>query len=69
MRADLSGGRFDSRECLFYRGHCESNDTGLDIAEIQNLYNNVTYMYPNANIWLVGHSVCRPRTSLEGDGN
>lgn len=23
----------------------------------QNLYNNVTYMYPNANIWLVGHSV------------
>ena len=20
----------------------------------QNLYNNVTYMYPNANIWLVG---------------
>jgi len=26
-------------------------------AEVQDLYNNVTYMYPNANIWLVGHSV------------
>ncbi|KIO18591.1 hypothetical protein M407DRAFT_246439 [Tulasnella calospora MUT 4182] len=22
-----------------------------------NLYNNVTYLYPNANIWLVGHSL------------
>jgi putative lipase involved disintegration of autophagic bodies len=21
---------------------------------LQNLYNNVTYMYPNANIWLIG---------------
>jgi len=23
----------------------------------QNLYNNVSYMYPNATIWLIGHSV------------
>ena len=23
----------------------------------QDLYNNVTYMFPNANIWLIGHSV------------
>jgi putative lipase involved disintegration of autophagic bodies len=25
---------------------------------LQNLYNNVTYMYPNANIWLIGS--CQP---------
>lgn len=28
----------------------------------QNLYNNVTYMYPNSNIWLIGkncqHALC-----------
>ena len=23
----------------------------------QDLYNKVTYMYPNANIWLTGHSL------------
>ena len=23
----------------------------------QNLFNNVTYMYPTANIWIVGHSL------------
>ena len=23
----------------------------------QNLYNNLTYMYPTANIWITGHSL------------
>jgi len=39
----------------------------------QNLYNNITYMYPNATIWLVGHSVsylicqvAKLTSSLEG---
>ena len=30
----------------------------------QNLYNNVTYMYPNANIWVIGeyslYHACKP---------
>lgn len=34
---------------------------------LQNLYNNVTYMYPNATIWLIGHSV-RPHIRIaDGD--
>jgi len=31
-----------------------------------NLYNNVTYMYPNANIWLIGHSLGGSLASLLG---
>ncbi|EKM56114.1 uncharacterized protein PHACADRAFT_145221 [Phanerochaete carnosa HHB-10118-sp] len=31
-----------------------------------NLYNNVTYMYPNANIWLIGHSLGGSLASLIG---
>ncbi|KZT11184.1 alpha/beta-hydrolase [Laetiporus sulphureus 93-53] len=31
-----------------------------------NLYYNVTYMYPNANIWLVGHSLGGSLASLVG---
>ncbi|WVR03882.1 hypothetical protein IAU60_000881 [Kwoniella sp. DSM 27419] len=31
-----------------------------------NLYNNVTYMYPNASIWLVGHSLGGSVSSLIG---
>ncbi|WWC87804.1 uncharacterized protein L201_002696 [Kwoniella dendrophila CBS 6074] len=31
-----------------------------------NLYNNVTYMYPNATIWLVGHSLGGSLSSLVG---
>ncbi|KAF8888293.1 hypothetical protein BD779DRAFT_1524577 [Infundibulicybe gibba] len=31
-----------------------------------NLYNNVTYMYPNANIWIVGHSLGGALSSLLG---
>ena len=32
----------------------------------QNLYNNVTYMYPNANIWLTGHSLGGSLAALLG---
>jgi len=31
-----------------------------------NLYNNVTYLYPNANIWLIGHSLGGSLASLLG---
>lgn len=31
-----------------------------------NLYNNVTYMYPNANIWLTGHSLGGSLSALIG---
>ncbi|KAI0067284.1 alpha/beta-hydrolase [Artomyces pyxidatus] len=31
-----------------------------------NLYNNLTYMYPNANIWLTGHSLGGALASLLG---
>jgi len=31
-----------------------------------NLYNNVTYMYPDANIWMIGHSLGGALASLIG---
>jgi len=31
-----------------------------------NLYNNLTYMYPNANIWVIGHSLGGALASLLG---
>jgi len=31
-----------------------------------NLYNNVSYMYPNANIWIIGHSLGGALASLLG---
>ena len=33
---------------------------------MQNLYNNVTYIYPHANIWVVGHSLGGAVASLLG---
>ncbi|KAG6817035.1 hypothetical protein H0H87_000447 [Tephrocybe sp. NHM501043] len=33
---------------------------------IQNLYNNISYMYPEANIWVVGHSLGGGLASLVG---
>ncbi|OCH86209.1 alpha/beta-hydrolase [Obba rivulosa] len=42
-----------AEESLFY-------STGI------NLYNNVTYMYPQANIWIVGHSLGGSLASLIG---
>lgn len=31
-----------------------------------NLYNNLTYMYPNSNIWIIGHSLGGALASLLG---
>jgi putative lipase involved disintegration of autophagic bodies len=31
-----------------------------------NLYNNVTYLYPDANIWVIGHSLGGSLASLVG---
>ncbi|MDN8980689.1 hypothetical protein Q0P29_14390, partial [Staphylococcus aureus] len=36
-------------------------------ADRQNLYNNVTYLYPNANIWLTGHSLGGGLAALIGN--
>ncbi|TFK34831.1 Alpha/Beta hydrolase protein [Crucibulum laeve] len=41
-------------------------DDGLFYPIGTNLYNNVTYMYPSANIWLTGHSLGGALASLVG---
>ena len=50
-----------TEESLFYsvgivRGRCCCACTLAtnEALSTQNLYNNVTYMYPNSNIWLIG---------------
>ena len=35
-------------------------------ADVKNLYNNITYMYPNATIWLAGHSLGGSISALIG---
>lgn len=32
----------------------------------QNLYNNITYLYPESNIWIIGHSLGGALASLLG---
>ena len=39
---------------------------GRGADRMQNLYNNVTYMYPDANIWLIGHSLGGSLAALMG---
>jgi hypothetical protein len=36
------------------------------ILDAQNLYNNLTYIYPEANIWIIGHSLGGGLASLLG---
>lgn len=59
--------------CDCYAGGYKCEQTCLEKALVEesayatvgtNLYNNVTYMYPKANIWLTGHSVSCPTGSL-----
>lgn len=38
----------------------------LNLTFLQNLYYNVTYLYPNANIWLTGHSLGGGLAALMG---
>ncbi|KAK8861512.1 hypothetical protein IAR55_002333 [Kwoniella newhampshirensis] len=59
--------------CDCYAGGWKCEQTCLEDALVAesvyatvgtNLYNNVTYMYPNATIWLVGHSLGGSVSSL-----
>ena len=38
----------------------------INYSKQQNLYNNVSYLYPNANIWMTGHSLGGGLASLVG---
>lgn len=55
---------------LFYPiglvGSIFANSNLLVLMVSQNLYNNVTYLYPDANIWLTGHSLGGGLASLIG---
>ncbi|KAF8635613.1 hypothetical protein AX15_000253 [Amanita polypyramis BW_CC] len=64
-----------STVCNCYKGGNRCDQTCLERALVEeslfypigvNLYNNVTYMYPNANIWIVGHSLGGALASLVG---
>ncbi|KAK7691229.1 hypothetical protein QCA50_006332 [Cerrena zonata] len=61
--------------CDCYRGNykCDQNclekslvDDSLFYPVGTNLYNNVTYLYPDANIWVIGHSLGGSLASLLG---
>src|SRR5712671_993340 len=57
-------------DSLFYptgvvRSLCLSSIMALNMLE-QNLYNNITSLYPNANIWVIGHSLGGSLASLLG---
>ncbi|KAJ7681269.1 Alpha/Beta hydrolase protein [Mycena rosella] len=60
-------------DCYAGGGKCDQRcveqsllDNNLFYAIGTNLYNDVAYMYPNANIWLVGHSLGGALASLLG---
>ncbi|KAG6835503.1 putative lipase atg15, partial [Arthromyces matolae] len=61
--------------CGCYRGGWKCDSKCLDKALIEdslfypigtNLYNNISYMYPNSNIWVIGHSLGGALASLLG---
>ncbi|BEI89873.1 uncharacterized protein CcaverHIS019_0212350 [Cutaneotrichosporon cavernicola] len=64
-----------STVCDCYAGGYKCEQTCLEKALVEesvyatvgtNLYNNITYMYPNANIWLTGHSLGGALAALIG---
>ncbi|KAL0954412.1 hypothetical protein HGRIS_003398 [Hohenbuehelia grisea] len=64
-----------STVCDCYRGGWRCNQECLESALIDdslfypigtNLYNNLTYMYPDSNIWIIGHSLGGALASLLG---
>ncbi|KAG7086317.1 hypothetical protein E1B28_002281 [Marasmius oreades] len=64
-----------STVCGCYEGgyKCNTNCVEKSLAEESlfypigmNLYNNITYMYPEANIWIIGHSLGGSLASLIG---
>ncbi|KAG6334638.1 hypothetical protein ID866_4449 [Astraeus odoratus] len=61
--------------CGCYRGGWKCDQDCLESALIEeslfypigtNLYNNLTYMYPTSNIWIIGHSLGGALASLLG---
>ncbi|CAE6495893.1 unnamed protein product [Rhizoctonia solani] len=56
-----SGGRCD-QSCVESSLQTDGLFYGIGV----NLYNNLTYMYPNAQIWVVGHSLGGSLASLVG---
>ncbi|KAH7930159.1 alpha/beta-hydrolase [Leucogyrophana mollusca] len=61
--------------CGCYRGGWKCDQNCLEDALIEdslfypigtNLYNNLTYMYPTSNIWIIGHSLGGALSSLLG---
>ncbi|KAK7032316.1 putative lipase atg15 [Paramarasmius palmivorus] len=61
--------------CGCYRGGWKCDQDCLEDALIEdtlfypigtNLYNNLTYMYPTSNIWIIGHSLGGALASLLG---
>ncbi|KAF5326713.1 hypothetical protein D9619_004273 [Psilocybe cf. subviscida] len=61
--------------CDCYRGGWKCDQNCVEQALIEdslfypigtNLYNNITYLYPNANIWVIGHSLGGALASLVG---
>ncbi|KAI0288839.1 Alpha/Beta hydrolase protein [Russula brevipes] len=61
--------------CDCYRSGWKCNQNCLEDALIEeslfypigtNLYNNITFMFPNANIWVIGHSLGGSLASLLG---
>ncbi|OAX32964.1 alpha/beta-hydrolase [Rhizopogon vinicolor AM-OR11-026] len=64
-----------STVCNCHQGSYKCDQTCLEKSLIEeslfysvgvNLYNNLTYMYPDANIWLIGHSLGGSLASLIG---
>ncbi|KAJ3720828.1 alpha/beta-hydrolase [Lentinula guzmanii] len=61
--------------CDCYRGGWKCDQECIDTAVIEdslfysigiNLYNNLTYIYPDSNIWIIGHSLGGSLASLVG---
>ncbi|KAF9818844.1 hypothetical protein IEO21_02500 [Rhodonia placenta] len=61
--------------CNCYRGGWKCDQDCLEEALVEeslfysigtNLYNNITYMYPESNIWIIGHSLGGALASLLG---
>ncbi|PPR02606.1 hypothetical protein CVT24_002177 [Panaeolus cyanescens] len=61
--------------CGCYRGGWKCDSSCLQEALVEdslfypigtNLYNNITYMYPHSNIWVIGHSLGGALASLVG---
>ena len=59
-------------ESIFYQIGTVSNvgslliETGPNVETIQNLYNNLSYIYPRSDIWIIGHSLGGALASLLG---